>query len=117
MRWYCDCRNDLGVDLPPAAGGRTALPPGPWITGAVALLDSDGRLVNLSHVEADAGAPTVAFAPPHESTLDVVDAHEKPLAGAVVEQMLHHWGRGGDAIFPPSAGYRWSAAGTTDASG
>src|SRR5262245_15506660 len=117
LRWYCDARNDLGVDLPPSTDGQVALPPGPLIKGAVVLIDSDGRLVNLADVEPDVAAPAVAFAPPLESPLDVVDAEEKPVAGAVVEQMLSQWSTGGDAVFPPHAGHRWSAAGKTDASG
>jgi hypothetical protein len=113
-----DARNSFAVALPEAKDSRVELPPTPWITAAIGLLDGEGRLVQLQPLPPE--ADHVAFAGMSEIDVKVVDEHDQPVAGAVIEHDVASnsgIGRGGDGMFTPASCWRWHVCATTAADG
>jgi hypothetical protein len=112
-----DVRNGFTVPLAADADGAAELPPTPWITAGIALLDADGRIVQLQALAVD-GAQ-VAFVGALERDVKVVDESGKPIAGATIEHDVPYMQseRDGDGILLPATDAHWHLCATTGADG
>src|SRR5262249_60522634 len=113
-----DARHEFAQAVGEVEAGVVEVPPAPWTTNGIGLLDGAGQIALSQPIEPEADA--VAFAAKLEVAVRVVDGKRQPVADAIVEQALpatESFRRGDDGTFGPAASLRWRARARTGTDG